>query len=230
MDENVFAYSNRFNDERGLVIYHNHFADTRGWIKTSAAFMDKATGDLRQKSLAEGLGLPFDGYVIFKDYVTHLEYIRSCEEIWEKGMYIELDAYQCHAFMDWRFVEDERWAQVHDALNGGGAESMQAKWDELFAVAKEKPAAKKRATRKPAKPRAAGKTRIAAKTAKTKTGAKGKPAGPPSVPPDPSLHSGRSAEGGRPNSLSSPRGNQGGRGQRRAKSGRIDIKTYGRFR
>ncbi len=59
-----------FNDELGLIIYHNRFADTRGWIKTSAAYLDKGSGDLRQKSLAEGLSLPFEGFVIFKDYVT----------------------------------------------------------------------------------------------------------------------------------------------------------------
>ena len=132
VDENVFAYSNIFNDERGLVIYHNRFADTRGWIKTSAAYLDKAAGDLRQKSLAEGLSLPFEGYIIFKDYITHLEYIRSCEELWQKGMYVELGAYQHHVFMDWRFVDDERWQAIDDALNGAGVESMQAKWDEMF--------------------------------------------------------------------------------------------------
>ena len=120
MDENVFAYSNVFNDERGLVIYHNRFADTRGWIKTSAAYLDKGSGDLRQKSLAEGLGLPFEGYVIFKDYVTHLEYIRSCEELWQKGMYVELHAYQHHVFMDWRFVDDEKWREIYVALERRG--------------------------------------------------------------------------------------------------------------
>jgi hypothetical protein len=132
VDENVFAYSNVHSDERGLVIYHNRFADTRGWIKTSAAYLDKATGDLRQKSLAEGLSLPFEGYAIFKDYVTHLEYIRSSEEIWQKGLYVELGAYQHHVFMDWRFVDDERWQAIHDALNGAGVESMQVKWEEMF--------------------------------------------------------------------------------------------------
>jgi len=132
VDENVFAYSNTFNDERGLVIYHNRFADTRGWIKTSAAYLDKATGDLRQKSLAEGLSLPFEGYVIFRDYVTHLEFIRSCEELWQKGMYVELHAYQHHVFMDWRFVDDERWHDIYVALNGAGVETMQAKWEEMF--------------------------------------------------------------------------------------------------
>src|SRR5829696_8870854 len=98
VDENVFAYSNIHGDERGLVIYHNRYADTTGWIKISAAYLDKNTGDLRQKSLAEGLGLPFDGYVIIKDYVTHLEYIRSCAELWQKGLYFELGAYQHHVF------------------------------------------------------------------------------------------------------------------------------------
>jgi hypothetical protein len=137
VDENVFAYSNIHNDERGLVLYHNRFADTVGWIKISAAYLDKATGDLRQKSLAEALGLPFEAYIIFKDYVTHLEYIRSSEELWQKGMYIELHAYQHHVFMDWRFVDDEKWQAVYEALNGAGVESMQAKWAEMFGEEKE---------------------------------------------------------------------------------------------
>jgi hypothetical protein len=137
VDENVFAYSNVHGDERGVVVYHNRFADTSGWIKTSAAYLDKNTGDLRQKSLAEGLGLPFDGYVIFKDYVTHLEYIRSCAELWEKGLYLDLHAYQHHVFMDWRFVDDRKWETVHQALNGAGVESMQAKWQEMFGTKEE---------------------------------------------------------------------------------------------
>jgi glycosidase len=137
VDENVFAYSNIHNDERGLVIYHNRFADTRGWIKISTAYLDKRTGDLRQKALAEALGLPFEGYVIFKDYVTHLEYIRSCEDLWQKGMYLELHAYQHHVFMDWHFVEDGNWELVNSALNGAGVESMQARWEEMFGVKKE---------------------------------------------------------------------------------------------
>jgi glycosidase len=137
VDENVFAYSNIFRDERALVLYHNKFGDTRGWIKTSAAYLDKKTGDLRQKSIAEALGLPFEGYVILKDYVTHLEYIRSCEDLWQKGMYVELHAYQHHVFMDWRFVDDPNWGLVNSNLNGAGVKSMQAKWEEMFGEEKE---------------------------------------------------------------------------------------------
>ena len=149
VDENVFAYSNVHNDERGLVVYHNRFAETRGWIKTSAAYLDKNTGDLRQKSLAEGLGLPFEGYVIFRDYVTHLEYVRSCDELWQKGMYFDLHAYQHHVFMDWRFVEDSNWELVNSALNGAGVESMQAKWDEMFGVREERSEKKETKVKKP---------------------------------------------------------------------------------
>jgi len=73
--------------------------------------MDKVAGRLVQKSLGQGLGLPDEGYVIFKDYVTGLEYIRSCRELMEKGLYVELGGYQCHVFMDFRFVttDDGRW-------------------------------------------------------------------------------------------------------------------------
>ncbi|MGE5461716.1 MAG: alpha-amylase family glycosyl hydrolase, partial [Syntrophothermus sp.] len=163
VDENVFAYSNEYRDERGLVLYHNRFAETRGWIKSSAAYLDKGTGDLRQKSLAEGLGLPFEGYVIFKDYVTHLEYIRACEEMWQKGMYFSLQAYQHHVFMDWRFVDDERWQAVCDVLNGAGVESIQAKWDEIFGV-KEEEVLKEVKTRKPRRKAVAKKTETAGKT------------------------------------------------------------------
>ncbi|MBI5945632.1 MAG: alpha-amylase [Chloroflexi bacterium] len=159
VDEEVFAYSNRFNDERGLVVYHNKFADTKGWIKTSAAYIDKSSGKTARRNLAEGLGLPRVGHAIFKDYVTQLEYIRSCKEIWDNGMYIELGAYQCHAFMDWRFVGDIEWKTISDQLNGAGVPSMQAKWRELFSAAEETQAAEK----VPAKKRAVRNVGVKAK-------------------------------------------------------------------
>lgn len=167
VDENVFAYSNQSGEQRGLVIFHNKFAETRGWIKTSAAYVDKRSGDLRQKSLAEGLGMPYEGFVIFRDYVTHLEYIRSCEDLWFKGLYVELGAYRHHAFLDWRFVEDERWQIVCNALNGAGVESIQTKWDELV-----QPEATSVTEPKPKKPR---KKASAKKTVKKKEAKAGKP-------------------------------------------------------
>ncbi len=185
VNEDVFAYSNLHGDERSLVVYHNKYAGTRGWVKTSAAYMDKSKGELVQKTLAGGLNLPggASDFVIFRDYVTHLEYIRSCRELVEKGLFVLLGAYQCQVFLDWKFVSGEQWKAVFEALNGSGVESIQAKFDELFAVkevlvekkalAKKKTVARKPAARKPAskstmKKAAAGKKKKPAARKKAK--------------------------------------------------------------
>jgi glycosidase len=146
VNEDVFTHSNRLGEERGLVVYHNKYKETRGWVKTSAAFMDKGSGQLVQKTLADGLALPHNGYAIFKDYVSHLEYIRPCRELVEKGLYVELGGYQCHAFLDWRFVtaDDERWTTIYESLNGASVPSMQAKFDEMFGEKKEETSEKAR--------------------------------------------------------------------------------------
>ncbi len=75
---------------------------------------------------------------VFKDYVTHLEYIRSCAELWEMELYLELGAYQRHVFMDWRFVDDGNWELINSNLNGGGVESISAKWEEIVEAVKVK--------------------------------------------------------------------------------------------
>jgi glycosidase len=151
VNEDVFAYSNRNGNERSLVVYHNRFAETRGWIKLSAAYMDKASGNLIQKTLSEALSLPREACVIFKDTVTGLEYIRSCGELTDKGLYIELGGYQCHVFLDWRFVTGEQWDDMNRTLGGVGIPSVQAKLEELsapMAEVKSEPSRRKTRVRK----------------------------------------------------------------------------------
>ena len=141
VNEDVFAYSNRSGDERALVIYHNKYASARGWVRTSVAYLGKAgaAGDrvLVQKDLGEGLGLRDDpGYFcIFCDHLTGLEYIRNSKELWDNGLYVELDAYKCHVFLDWREVQDNEWGQyAHLAgyLGGRGVPSIEEAMREIF--------------------------------------------------------------------------------------------------
>jgi glycosidase len=135
VDENVFAYSNSNGGQHSLVVYHNRFGDTSGWMKTSTAFMDKATGVLRHMELLKGLNLP-DGkhqFVLFHDQLSGLEYIRNCAEIARKGIYIQLDAYRAHVFTDFRIEKDDETcilAQLHDHLNGRGtADFQELRWE-----------------------------------------------------------------------------------------------------
>ena len=58
VDENVFAYSNRLGNQRALILYNNSYGSTRGTVHVSAASMNKWTGDLWQRSLADALALP----------------------------------------------------------------------------------------------------------------------------------------------------------------------------
>lgn len=185
VNEDVFAYSNGVGTdnfrERTLMIYHNKYAEMRGWIKTSVGFMDKSSGNMIQKTLSEGLGLhggEYD-YVIFRDVTTGQEYIRTSRSLLEQGLYVELGAYKCHAFVDFREVSDDpagiaRWAQVCQILNGAGVPSINDKLNEMFApppveeitLEKEKGRKKKTAAKKTTekKEKAARKPKASKKT------------------------------------------------------------------
>jgi glycosidase len=141
VNEDVFAYSNRSGDERSLVVCHNRYASARGWVRTSAAFMARTgNGDERaitQRSLGEGMQLPADAatFCIFRDHVSGLEYIRSSAELADKGMYVELHAYQYHVFLNWQIVPDAadgRYARVHTHLGGRGVPSVDEAMRELL--------------------------------------------------------------------------------------------------
>lgn len=131
VNEDVFAFSNRNGSERALVIYHNRYAETRGWLRTSVA--QRIAGTLRQQVLAEALDLPKEGYVAFRDVVSDLEYLLPARELWEKGLYLELSAYQRHVFLDWRFVSGERWEALYRALSGRPASSLEERYQALSA-------------------------------------------------------------------------------------------------
>ncbi|MFX1516199.1 MAG: alpha-amylase family glycosyl hydrolase [Promethearchaeota archaeon] len=139
VNEDVFVFSNQAGNEHALVIYHNRFANTSGWIKTSAAFATKE-GDppqLVQKTLGDSLLLHNneDYYCIFRDHNTGLEYIRSSKEIYEKGLYLELGAYHSAVFLNFREVKESeihRYSLVHDFLNGRGVDNIEETLQELI--------------------------------------------------------------------------------------------------
>ncbi|MDR3772938.1 MAG: alpha-amylase family glycosyl hydrolase [Terracidiphilus sp.] len=129
VDENVFAFSNRNGSERALVIYNNRFSTTRGTIDFSAAYADKGAGCLRQQRLREGLGLSGDSGAVlaFRDSLTGLEYLRRAGQLGDHGLTVDLHAYQCHVFLDWRELRstaEQPWDRLSDQLNGRGVPSL----------------------------------------------------------------------------------------------------------
>ncbi len=134
VDENVIAFSNRHEGERCLVVVHNRFADTAGWVRVSAAYAgeDQAGGprSLKRQDLGQGLGLRNEPgwFVVFRDAVSGLEYIRPGSDLCTNGMFIELHAYQTHVFLDFREMADDagaRLARLSAHLQGRGVSSME---------------------------------------------------------------------------------------------------------
>jgi hypothetical protein len=129
VDENVFAYSNSQGENRSLVLYNNRYATTRGTIDNSAAYADKQSGHLRQRRLKEGLSLRADPALVFayRDSLTGLEYLRRSVNLAEHGLTVELHAYQCHVFLDWRELRstaEQPWDRLCDNLAGRGVPNL----------------------------------------------------------------------------------------------------------
>lgn len=145
VDENVFSYSNAFNQERGLMFFNNSFTTTTGTAHISAAYSlsapelsddmseeERAAAKgktLIQRSLADGLGLRNDEnhYVIYRDLIRDLEYIKPSREIFSQGMTITLYAYDRYVFVDFREVESaagKNYARLCKDLNGAGVPNM----------------------------------------------------------------------------------------------------------
>jgi glycerate-2-kinase/glycosidase len=141
VNEDVFAYSNRYGNERTLVMYHNKYAEARGWIRTSVGHSVRSgSGDERkilQKTLGQSLALTANEnyFCIFRDQVTGLEYIRNSQELCDKGLFVELGAYKYHVFLDFREVQDNEWhqyAHLTAYLDGRGVPNMEEALREVF--------------------------------------------------------------------------------------------------
>ncbi len=132
VDENVFAYSNGAGTERGLVLFHNRYAETSGWIRSSAAFAARGAGgemELRSTTLGDVLGCKGDGrhYYRFRNCLSGLEYIRNGRELCGEGLFVTLDAYACHVLLDFREIYDDEygtWGQLCHQLDGRPVPSL----------------------------------------------------------------------------------------------------------
>jgi hypothetical protein len=133
-DENVFAFSNGSGGSRSLVVYHNRYAETSGWIRDSVGFAVKADdGSKRQerRSLAQGLGVAdgdaADRWLAFREQRSSLEYLRSVAELRERGLHVRLRAYETRVFWDVRELHDTAgvWRRLAERIGEAGVPSLE---------------------------------------------------------------------------------------------------------
>ncbi|MDR2782382.1 MAG: alpha-amylase [Treponema sp.] len=135
IDENVFAYSNRVSGgaECSLVFYNNSYYGTAGWIHSGAANILQQDGGVRKDNLFQALGLDGD-FALFHEQRSGLWFIRSVQEIRERGFFAVLNSYEAQVFLDIHSVRDTdgRWSKICNELNGNGVEDLGAAMQDIF--------------------------------------------------------------------------------------------------
>ena len=128
---------------RSLVVYHNRYGETSGWVRNSAAYAikdDDGSRHLATRTLAEGLGLA-DGdagnrWVAYREQRSSLEYLRSVADIRDQGLHLTLHAYETRIFWQVRELQDTSgiWRRLAERLGGRGVPSLEDALRELQLV------------------------------------------------------------------------------------------------
>ncbi len=138
VNEDVFAYSNAWGQEKSLVVYNNRYAEASGFIRRSVGMSVENDGrrHIVHKTLAQGLGLADDEslYYIFRDALSGLEYLRQGSGLNREGFYIRLGAFKVKVFADIREHRDYdgQWKRLYQKLGGRGIPDVMAALQELY--------------------------------------------------------------------------------------------------
>ncbi len=135
VNENVFAYTNYKDGQSALVVYHNTYAETSGWIQTSAPYLVKygSEGRLETQNLAEALELNgnYTDLVLFQDQISKRYYLRRLQEIREQGLFFNLPSYSCQVLMNFKIVSGSYYELLFQRLNGRGVTDFDQAMNEL---------------------------------------------------------------------------------------------------
>ncbi|MDR1930268.1 MAG: alpha-amylase, partial [Treponema sp.] len=131
VNENVFAYSNRSEEGRALVLYNNSYGRTSGWIKEGAVHIPQKDGSRRRDSLCSALGLEAGDkrFALFREQRSALWFIRSSRDLAERGFFAALNGYEAQVFLDIHEVQDDErgcWARLNHDLDGRGVPDLEA--------------------------------------------------------------------------------------------------------
>jgi len=115
VNDNVFAYSNRYEGQAALVVFNNSPHPASGRIHRALPRPEGTT------TLFAALGFDGDdGLCRFRDHAAGCEYLRSGRELNAQGLALQLGPYQCQVLWEFAAVDaqDGRWVQLAERLAG----------------------------------------------------------------------------------------------------------------
>ncbi len=119
LNDNVYAFSNRHNNERALIVYNNSHSSTRGQLRAGAM------GRGRRTSLNNAMGLESGEkhFAIWREQVSGLEFLAPSKDL---QLHFELGPYQRKVLLHWYEVWDEhgQYRKLWTELNGRGVQNV----------------------------------------------------------------------------------------------------------
>ncbi|MCX7610743.1 MAG: hypothetical protein N2043_04030, partial [Ignavibacterium sp.] len=135
VDDNVFAYSNSYNDEKAFIIYNNSYYQTFGRVDFSCHKIVSNSNTTKNIRIADALGFinSENHFYICRDFVRGEEFIFKGSDVWTFGLYFHLLGYERKVFLDFNEIIDYegRYNRVYHHLQGKGVKSVEAVLKEI---------------------------------------------------------------------------------------------------
>jgi hypothetical protein len=132
LNDNVFVYTNNFDNQKSLVLYNNKYDKVYGNFQKSTPKLIKIDDNnkfIKELNVTEALSINgiLNYFYIFKDMVTNLEYIFKGSDLHQNGLYFELNGFERRVYTDIREVEDTNgdYYNIYLELNGHGISSIE---------------------------------------------------------------------------------------------------------
>jgi glycosidase len=133
VNENVFAFSNRTDSEKALIIYNNSYYETSGTINYSVNKI--LNGYMHSRKLGEALNIKYDYkfFYSYRDHRTKLEYLINGKDMHDFGMYFFIQGYQYKVLMDFREYYDANgdYERLKRVIGDEGVHSIEQSLYEL---------------------------------------------------------------------------------------------------
>lgn len=127
--ESVYAFSNASGDERVLVVVNNAYERAAGIIKQSSP-VNTGEPKMRHDDLASAFvpdGSSDGDWLLLKNHIAGLWYIRSVGDLRRNGLKIEIDGFGRQVFLDIHVaaeIEGGVWGVLASELGGAGVEDL----------------------------------------------------------------------------------------------------------
>lgn len=131
INENVFAFTNAYENEKALVLFNNKFETAYGRINVSTPkLVFSVSGKKVPKSVTifEALGIKGEDKYFYKcrDSITDLEYLVKGSDMITGGYYVHLEAFKYNVLTGFKEIYDEsgEFEELYHKLHGQGVASI----------------------------------------------------------------------------------------------------------